>query len=112
MPALLLQKPSKSSKTKDHADALMRGLDKWKNGEFLQLLREMNALQSRLPKIETMKNINVVSRKFRKYISKRNLNLPIKRLSGNMKGRVLPLNEEAIDLLKVKYPFGKEASKD
>ena len=27
-----------------------------------------------------------------------------------MKGRVLPLNEEAIDLLKVKHPFGKEAS--
>ena len=88
----------------------MWGLDKWKNGEFLQLLREVNALQSQLPKIETMKNINVVSRKFRKYMSKRNLNLPIKRLSSNMKGRVLPLNEEAIDLLKVKHPFGKEAS--
>ena len=64
MPALLLQKPRRSSKSKDQVDALKRMLEKWKNGEFLQLLREVTALQSWLPKIETMKNINVVSKKF------------------------------------------------
>ena len=44
MPALLLQKPSKPSKSKDHVAALKRRLEKLKNGEFLQLLREATAL--------------------------------------------------------------------
>ena len=49
MPALLFQKPSKFSRSKDHVAALNRMLKKWKNGEFLQHLREATTLQSRLP---------------------------------------------------------------
>ena len=65
MPTLLLKKSPKSSKSKDHVDALKRMLEKWKNGEFLQLLREATALKSRSAKIGMIKNINMVSRKFR-----------------------------------------------
>ena len=111
-PLLLLQKPSKCSKGKDHVAALKGRLEKWKNGEFLQLLREAIALQSRLPKIGTMKNINVVSSKFREYMSKGNVNSGIKLLSNNMEGGVLPLNKETITLLEVKHPVGKAASED
>ena len=58
MPALLLQKPSKSSKSKDHVDVLKRRLEKLKNREFLQLLREATTLQSRLPKrLERLKTL-------------------------------------------------------
>ena len=39
MPALLLQKPSKSSKSKDHVDALKRRLGKWKMESFATLER-------------------------------------------------------------------------
>ena len=49
MPTLLLQKPSKSSKSKDHVITLKQRLEKWKIGEFLQLLREARAFQNRLP---------------------------------------------------------------
>ena len=49
MPTLLLQNPSKSSKSKDHVITLKQRLGKWKNGEFLQLLREARAFQNRLP---------------------------------------------------------------
>ena len=110
MPALLLQKPSKSSKSKDHVAALKRRLQRWKNGEILQLLREATALQSRLLKIGTMKNINVVSRKFREYMSKGNENSAIKLLSNNMERCVLSLNKETIALLKVKHLVGKAAT--
>ena len=112
MPALLLQKPSRSLKSKDHVDALKRRLKKWINGEFLQLLREATAPQSRLPKIGTMKNINMVSRTFREYMSKGNVNSAIKPLSNNMEGGVLPSNKQTIDLLKMKYPVGKAVSED
>ena len=37
MLGLILQKPLKSSKRKDHIAALKQRLEKWKNGEFLQL---------------------------------------------------------------------------
>ena len=49
MPTLLLQKPSKSSKSKDHVITLKQRLEKWKIVEFLQLLREARAFQNRLP---------------------------------------------------------------
>ena len=65
MPTLLLKKSSKSSKSKDHVDAPKQRLEKWKNGEFLQLLRELTALKSWLAKIGMIKNIDAVSRKFR-----------------------------------------------
>ena len=38
MPALLLQKPSKSSNAKDHLNALERSLKLWEEGKILELL--------------------------------------------------------------------------
>ena len=78
MPALLLQKPVKNSKSKHHVEALNRRLKLWQNGEFDRLLREADALQKRLPKVERKKNINTLSRKFREHVSKGNLNSAIK----------------------------------
>ena len=43
-------------------------MEKWR--VFATFLREATARQSRLPKIGTMKTINVVSRKFGKYRAK------------------------------------------
>ena len=63
--------------------------------------------------IATMKNINVVSRKFRELLSKGNVNLAINLLSNNMEeGIVFPLNKESIALIKVKHPVRKAASED
>ena len=112
MPALLLQKPSKTSKSKDHVIALTRRLVKWKNGEFSQLLREAKALQNRLPKNERKSNINIISRKFREHMSKGNVNSAIKLLTNNMGNGILPLNEDTINLLKVKHPDGKKVRED
>ena len=64
-------------------------------------------MESWLPIIGMMKNINVVSRKFREYMSKGNVKSVIKLLSNNTERGVLPLNKETIALLKVKHPVGK-----
>ena len=45
---LMLQKPSKNSKTKDHTICLNRRLLLWQNGDLIGLLREGKAIQKRL----------------------------------------------------------------
>ena len=46
-PILLLQKPSRASKTKDHINCLERRLVSWSNSELNELVREGRALQQR-----------------------------------------------------------------
>ena len=48
LPILLLQKPSKKSKTKEHIQCLERRLTSWSNGELEELLKEGRAVQHRL----------------------------------------------------------------
>ena len=50
MQVLLLQKPSKTSKAKDHANHLQRRLFLWKNGDIHALLLEGRCIQKHLPK--------------------------------------------------------------
>ena len=45
MPNLLLQKPSRNSKSKDHLGALERRLHLWKEGELAELLVEGETIQ-------------------------------------------------------------------
>ena len=48
LPILLLQKPSKTSKSKEHIACLERRLSLWLSGELMELVREGRALQQRL----------------------------------------------------------------
>ena len=50
LPILLLQKPNRTSKTKEHIACLARRLPLWSSGELMELVREGRALQQRLPK--------------------------------------------------------------
>ena len=56
MPALLLQKPSKKSKTKDHKVYLEKRLQWWVNGDLDLLIREGEAIQDRLTKSKVSKD--------------------------------------------------------
>ncbi|XP_057308911.1 uncharacterized protein LOC130647166 [Hydractinia symbiolongicarpus] len=112
MPALLLQKPSKNSKSKDHVNALQRRLEWWNKGDFQALCDECEMLQSRLPKPTERRNIEVVSRKFKDLMQIENVNGAIKLLTNNMAGGILPLNDETFNLLRVKHPPGEQAKED
>ena len=50
LPILLLQKPQRASKLKDHVECLERRLKSWKEGNLNDLLMEGRAIQCRLPK--------------------------------------------------------------
>ena len=112
MPALLLQKPSSTSKSKDHSLALKRRLLAWERGDLHELLRESETIQSRIKSSVPKNSIDAVSRKFASLMKKGNLNAAMKLLSNNMEGGILPLNEETMTLLKSKHPEPSECSND
>ena len=112
MPALLLQKPSKKSKAKDHVKALEQRLKFWENGNLSELLFECRTIQRNLKSTKTLLDITQISKKFSQLMRKGNVNGAIKLLSNNMQDGILPLNKETLDMIKLKHPEGKEISDD
>ena len=47
-PALILQKPHQTSKTRDHINCMERRLAFWHDGNFKALINETQAIQSRI----------------------------------------------------------------
>ena len=56
IPSLLLQKPSKTSKAKDHLKVMERRIDLWIKGKIDELLFEGETIQSCLHHINTKKH--------------------------------------------------------
>ena len=104
MPCLLLQKPSKTSKAKDHLSALERRLVLWKNGEIEELVHEVETIQSQLSFKGTKRSISEISKAFRNLMKKGEINSALKLLSDNMQNGVLPLDSKTLHLLKEKHP--------
>jgi len=112
MPALLLQKPSKDSKSKDHTKALTQRLELWKKGDIEELIFEGATIQNRLKNVNTLKTIAAVSKKFATLMEKGNVNGALKLLTNNMANGILPLNNQTLNLLHLKHPEAKEVSAD
>jgi len=112
MPALLLQKPSKTSKSKDHVYALERRLEIWHKGNLRSLLNEAETIQSRLPEPTKKSDIATISKRFRNLMEKGNVNGAIKILTNNMSGGIVPLTDETLNILQEKHPVGEPLNVD
>jgi len=112
MPSLLLQKPHKSSKSKEHFAALERRMELWKRGDLNELLKEGETIQKGLKSFNTKQSIAKISKLFAEHMQKGNVNSAIKLLSNKMQNGILPLNDETLNLLKQKHPKASEASND
>ena len=106
MPALLLQKPSKKSKSKDHMLALERRLKLWDEGNLLELLAEGTTIQDRITSSDC--NISAISKKFKLLMQKGDVNAALKLLTNNMNNGILPLNDNTLILLEQKHPEASE----
>ena len=104
MPSLLLQKPSKTSKAKDHLTALERRLVLWNNGDIEELVHEAETIQNQLLFKENRKSIAEISKSFRNFMIKGEINSALKLLSDNMQNGILPLDTSTLNLLKEKHP--------
>ena len=112
MPAWLLQKPSKTSKSKDHLAALSRRSELWDDGNISELLYESTTIQERLSNGNDEMNIVKISSKFKDLMQKGNVNGALKLLTNNMSNGILPLTDETLQLLHAKHPESKEATPD
>ena len=100
MPALLLQKPSKNSKSKDHLVSLERCLKLWEEGNISNLAHERQTIQESVKISEKGMNIEKISLKFKNMMSKGNVNEALKLLMENMLNGILPLNDKTLKMLK------------
>ena len=107
MPALLLQKPSKCSKSKDHLKALERRMVLWEEGDIAELLDEGIAIQNKLVTSNATMHIGKLSSKFKQLMQKGNVNGALKLLTNNMSNRILPIMDATLQLLELKHPEAK-----
>ena len=112
MPNLFLQKPSRNSKSKDHLEALVRRLHLWKVGKLTELLIEGETIQKSLSDSKRTTAFAELSKQFKNYMKKGNVNVALKLLTNNMKDGILPLNIQTLNSLKEKHPESKDASID
>ena len=120
--ALLLQKPSHSSKARDHVKCLQRRLETWRSGDIADLLQEGSTIQSRLPSHTTSKSSDeLLSRNFAKLMAEGKVKAAIRLLSSQPNSAVLhsdtPLGSESdsetvFDSLCKKHPSGEPAQFD
>ena len=112
MPILLLQKPSKTSKVKDHLKALEKRIDLLSSGNIDGLLFEGETIQSRLHHIKTPKSIGELSKKFALLMEKGNVKGALKLLTSNISNGILPLGDKNLSLLKQKHPVSSELNEE
>ena len=96
MPALLLQKPSKMSKAKDHLKALKRILRLWEEGNIIELVKESKTMQDKLPSTNNQMNIEKLSSKSKQLMEESNLNDALCLLTNNMSNGIVPLSDETL----------------
>ena len=112
MPNFLLRKPARNSKSKDHLEALNRRLNLWEEGELTELIIEGETIQKSLSDSKSIKTIAELSKNFKNYMKKSNINTVVKLLTNNMHDEILLLNNETLNKLKEKYPKSRNASND
>ena len=103
LPGLLLQKPSASSKAKDHTKALETRLQHWIHGNFDVILRECRTIQKKLT-TSKKRSQEDVSRVFSKLILEGKISPALKFLDDNTENLVMKPTEEVIVKLKKLHP--------
>ena len=106
LPSLLLQKPSKKSKAKDHWAVLTL----WHDGNILELSKEGATTEGTLKSVNTRNTIGEISKNFIKKTKHGNINGAIKLLTNNMQNGVFSLNEKTLELLRQKHPKASPAT--
>ena len=104
MPALLLQKPSKESKSKDHVTALKRRLASWKKGDIAELLKECDTIQGRIKISAPKRTTEATSKRFAALMKQGKINSAVKLLTSSMEGGILNPDTETMTLLQSKHP--------
>ena len=96
MPSLLLQKPSRKSKSKDHLKPLENRTKLWNAAEIMELLKEAETIQKDLRVPNKPSTIAAISKKSTREMSKDNINSVMKLLVDKMQNGILPLHDQTL----------------
>ena len=121
MQILLLQKPSKKSKSKDHISHLRRRLELWKQGDIPILVQEGKCIQRYLHNVSRPSDDYTIARNFGKMMEQGKVKNALRYLSRTSTKGVLSLDEmilftssgsklvlqSTLDVLQDKHPTGK-----
>ena len=97
---LLLQKPSKSSKTADHVKYLAKRLVLWKEGNILDILKEDKVIQDRLNKVKVKQDPDKARKVFVKLMLQGKVSSALRWLDSECSKGAVAIDEEVIDQLK------------
>ena len=115
-PALVLQKPFKASKSKDHIKCIERRHSLWRRGDFKALLEEGRAIQGRLHPNRRAENPQT-ARRFADLMGQSKVKAT-RVISNGGSSKVLPLSDQVdehqkvYDVLLEKHPAGGELQPD
>ncbi|EDO42709.1 predicted protein [Nematostella vectensis] len=105
-----LQKPSKTSKSKDHQECLGKRLALWKNGNIEELIREGRTIQRRLVQFHRKKDAPQNTAKlFAKLVMEEQINSALRYLTESDYGGVLSLTDDVMRQLQEKHPNAQPA---
>ena len=94
MPNLLLQKPSRNSRAKDHINALKRRMELWSDGKLSDLINKGNPIQSRLRRNSPPVSEESLTRFFAKLMSRGKTRAALRLLINKETGTPLGLDKE------------------
>ena len=123
---LLLQKPSKHSKSKDHVTHLKRRLDLWHRGDIQSLLREGRCIQEHLHRSPRPTDSELIAQTFKRLMMQGKTQSALRHLSRKTSGGVLTLEDlvpettdsgeqqfrSTLSVLRDKHPTGKPPNED
>ena len=124
LPLLLLQKPARNSKAKEHVACIERRLPLWCDGQLDTLVAEGKALQDRLsvlPSKYKVKECDSIARSFSKHIFQGKVKSALDLLKNKSKSGLLHLNdmitckdsEKSVrEILRDKHPSGQPAHQE
>ena len=107
---LMLQKPSKNSKARDHAKYLAKRLEMWKEGNLQGLLDEANEIQKRLVSAKRASEFNL-TKKFTSLMLKGKLS-QASRMINRDRGGLLDIDESVKAKLLEKHPEGQPLNRE
>ena len=106
----MLEKPPKTSKSKEHQLPLARRLDQWINGELEELLFEGETIPKLLKSVQKPSTVAEISKNLKKFIQKDNMNRALNLLTSNIGHGILSLDQKTISQLVLKHPQKNYAS--
>ena len=113
MPALLLQKPSRKSTSKQHTEYLSKRLDLWSEGNFMELMKEGLQIQRTLKQnIRKDESPEKIAKNFAKLMMQGKVNAALRLLNKQESLGVAELNENTIQKLRDLHPEAKRASEE